>query len=152
MGKRSIAKREQNPKVSSSVSLVFEASLSHLPSLTKIIESICKIRNLNECVEYEIILAVNESVSNSIQHAYFRNADNIIKVNLFMDSQVFTCELFEENPLVNKDIIKPSSIAGFIESQGEKGFGMALIYHYMDEVKRESIENGYKWILKKALV
>ncbi|MFC2171202.1 ATP-binding protein [Acidobacteriota bacterium] len=151
MNKSKIQKKSQNSRVSCTLDLAFETSLSHLPNLSRILEALLKMRELHENLAYEIITVINEIVSNSIQHAYLKKPDNIIRISISMDESAFTLVLFEENPLVHKDMIELTSINEFQESGGETGFGMALIHKYMDEVRRESIENGYKWTLRRSL-
>jgi len=151
MEKRAIPQEDRLPPVSSSLNLVFDSKLSHLPSLTRMIEGMCRLVGLDEKVEYEIVLAINELVSNSIQHAYLEQAENQIKLNMFVNMQVFNCELIEENPLVSQEKVIITSVDDFLDSGGESGFGVALIYRFMDDVKREPIENGFKWVLERKL-
>ncbi len=151
MDKHAFPGKTEIPQVSGSLDLVFDSKLSYLPSLTRLVEGLCKLVGLHETMEYEIVLAVNELVSNSIQHAYLEEADNQIKFNIVIDRDRFGCELIEENPLVSQDKVVITSVDDFMESGGEEGFGVALIYRFMDDVRREPIENGFKWVLERKL-
>ncbi len=133
------------------LSLSFGASPTHLPAVVNVVKVICEFMSIEETEEYEITLAVNEAVANSIEHAFENNPEKEVGVRVSVHDGTFSCSIAEDNPLTSDAVLKSTSVEEFGKSDGEKGVGLTLMDLYMDNVERVRTERGFEWLLTRRL-
>ena len=134
------------------LSLWFGATAAHLPAIVHVVRDVCEFMAIDKSEGYEITLAVNEAVANSIEHAFRNDAEKQVGVRLSVDDTTFGCAIVEDGPVAAAGaVLKSSSLEEFSASDGEKGVGLTLMGVYMDRVERVRTEHGFEWQLARRL-
>lgn len=132
--------------------LSFGATPTCLPGMAGILRAVCAFMEIDKIEEYEITLALNEGVANSIEHAFRNDPEKQVGVRLSVDGVTFQCAIVEgESAAVEEAVMKSASIEEFGASGGEKGVGLTIIGLYMDTVERVRTEQGFEWNLTRRL-
>lgn len=133
------------------LSLCFGASPTRLPAVVNVVKEICAFMEIEKTEEYEITLAVNEAVANSIEHAFQNDPEKQVGVQLSVDESSFHCTIAEDEPVEVETTLESTSVEDFGKSDGEKGVGLTLMGLYMDNVERVRTEHGFEWLLTRRL-
>ena len=91
--------------------------------------------------ENRIVLAVDEAVSNIIEHAYDFQKSGYIDIEIEIDPQKIQVVLLNNGKNFNPEAIKSPDILEFVKQKRRKGFGLFLIKQVMDEIKY-SVRDG----------
>ena len=118
-------------------------------------ESICSFGEhfkISDEIIYDIVTAVDEALSNIIEHNYNNTPDGAIAIELFKDMKKI--RIIVEDKGSNYSFNPPDSgvIEKRIESRCKRGFGQFLIENLSSRVRLvNSGENGNKLVLEKDL-
>jgi serine/threonine-protein kinase RsbW len=85
--------------------------------------------------ENRIVLAVDEAVSNIIEHAYESKADGYIDIQITRDKKQISFSITDWGKPFNPNKVKKPDIAKSIKSGTKGGLGIFLMKQIMDEVK-----------------
>ena len=94
--------------------------------------------------ENRIILAVDEAVSNIIEHAYENTLEGEIKVKVVAGQGQFTVTISDTGKQFDPEIIADPDLEEHIKLGKKRGLGLFLMRQVMDEVNfhyREGSEN-----------
>jgi len=91
----------------------------------------------------KIILAVDEAVTNIIEHGYDCQKTGYVDIQIVIDTQKIQVNLLNNGKSFNPTAVKAPDIIEYIKNKRRKGFGLFLIKQVMDEIKY-SINNGEK--------
>lgn len=94
--------------------------------------------------ENRIILAVDEAVSNIIEHAYENTLEGEIKVEVAADGKQFSVTISDTGKKFDPGIISDPDLEEHIKLGKKRGLGLFLMRQVMDEVNfhyREGSEN-----------
>ena len=132
------------------LSRLFNSRQSDLILIRNFIKDFLIEKNVEDNLQYQIILAVGEAAMNIVQHAYQGgNSSKEIKVNIGLINKVIKIDLFDEGEKADQSRIKPRKL----EDIRPGGLGVHFIKMVMDEVNW--IEAKEKWVnhleLKKKL-
>jgi anti-sigma regulatory factor (Ser/Thr protein kinase) len=132
------------------LSKLFNSRQSDLILIRNFIKDFLIEKNVEDNLQYQIILAVGEAAMNIVQHAYQGgNSSKEIKVNIGLINKVIKIDLFDEGEKADQSRIKPRKL----EDIRPGGLGVHFIKMVMDEVNW--IEAKEKWVnhleLKKKL-
>jgi serine/threonine-protein kinase RsbW len=91
--------------------------------------------------ENKIVLAVDEAVTNIIEHAYEFQKSGYINIKMIVDHQKIQVVFLNTGKQFNPESIKSPDILQFVKNKKRKGFGLYLMKQVMDEIKY-SINDG----------
>lgn len=129
------------------IRLELPAHLKYLSTLASCIQDIAQRVTSSEEKQYEIGLAVGELYSNIIVHACNNDAERRITVILYVFPQQFIAEFYDTGLAFNFPAVAPP----VIDPPQERGMGLFLIHHLMDEVSYKPHREYNLWRLVKRL-
>ena len=94
--------------------------------------------------ENKIIIAVDEAVSNIIEHAYEMQRNGTVCVEIETDQDKFQITISDTGKKFNPDAVKDPDILDHVKSKKKKGLGIFLMRQIMDEVRytfRDGVQN-----------
>lgn len=94
--------------------------------------------------ENKIILAVDEAVTNIIEHGYDEGVEGAIEIEIEMDERQFKIVIRDNGRVFNPDSIPAPDLQEHVRSGRKKGLGVFLMRQIMDEVRyrfRDGVKN-----------
>ena len=145
---------KQNKQTDSWVSLNIESDLKHLETVSNFIEK-CMIdfSVKNPKAIFEVQLAVDEAITNIIEHAYSGKKTGEITVNCRMDNskKEFTIKLKDKGkPFDPKNVLAPDTNAA-LDERKVGGLGIFFIKTLMQNIKYDFSEKGNELTLTKKI-
>ena len=129
-------------------SQIFKAEKKDLSSIRIFIKEYLNKTDIEESLQYQIILAVGEAIMNIVQHAYKGgNSLKKIQVRIELTNNIIIIELIDEGEKADPKKIKPRKL----EEIRPGGLGTHFIKMVMDEVKWIEPDEGWvnHLVLKK---
>ncbi len=100
----------------------------------------------------DIILAVDEAVTNAIKHSYSFDPDGEIKLEVEISNDEFIITITDKGKSFDPNSIPEPDIRQYHKEHKVGGFGLYLMKKFMDDVNYTSIPNNYnKVALKKKI-
>lgn len=116
-------------------SLTITSRYENLAQVTQFARSIAIDSGLGEREADDIELAVDEAITNVIEHAYLGDPSGIIQINCALDRNEFIIEIRDEgNPIDPKKYRSPK-ISGPISERSIGGLGLFFMRKLMDKVE-----------------
>ena len=103
-----------------------------------------RLSSLSREEESKVILAVDEAVTNIIEHAYENQRDGTIDVEIDTDTSKFKIIIRDSGKEFDPNSIQDPDIYQHVQAGKKKGLGIFLIRQIMDEVKyifKEGVQN-----------
>ena len=91
--------------------------------------------------ENRLVLAVDEAVTNVIEHAYKFQLHGYIDIQANLDNDKVSFIITDNGKSFNPQVIKKPNVMEFIKSGEKRGLGIFLMRQIMDEVKY-TFKNG----------
>jgi serine/threonine-protein kinase RsbW len=129
------------------IRLEMPAHLKYLSTLAACVQDVAHRLSEDEGQLYQISLAVNELYSNIIIHACKNDPERRITVILYVFPHQFIVEFYDTGLAFNFPAVSPPSI----DPPQERGMGLFLIHHLMDEVSYKPFDQYNLWRLVKKL-
>ena len=123
------------------------AHLKYLSTLAACVQNVAQQAASDEDMLYQINLAVGELYSNIIVHACKNDPERRITVVLYLFPKQFIVEFYDTG-LAFKF---PPVIPPVFDPPQERGMGLFLIHHLMDEVSYKPHDQYNLWRLVKKL-
>ncbi len=115
--------------------LQIESSTDNLARVDSFIQKIGKENNLPCSIIDEVVISVDEAVSNIIIHAYNKDPNGIIEIKVTVDpSRVITIKLYDTGEPFDPSIIKPPVLSSCLDDRPIGGLGLYLMKKFMNEV------------------
>lgn len=92
----------------------------------------------------KVVLAVDEAVTNIMEHAYGENTDGTIDIEVEADDRRFRVLIRDSGKSFNPGAVGEVDIEDHVKKGSKTGLGIFLMRQIMDEVKysfREGIQN-----------
>ncbi|MFH1226356.1 MAG: ATP-binding protein [Planctomycetota bacterium] len=118
--------------------LVINSDIRLLKVAREFISRLVKLSGLSSADENKIVLAVDEALSNSIEHAYEFKKVGSIDICVSSSRERFEVEITNGGKFFDSDKIKIPDIFKCIRTRQKGGLGIFLIRQVMDEVKYSS--------------
>lgn len=119
-----------------------EASLDSLGLVRDFIETQTSVSGLSADMAGELLLAVDEAVSNIVMHGTPR-ANSNIEILVDVDAQSLTAMIRDAGPLFDPtQSVDPHLEISPLERQDAGGFGLYLLNHLVDKVAYHVTEDG----------
>jgi serine/threonine-protein kinase RsbW len=100
----------------------------------------------------DVMLAVDEAVTNIIKHSYSFDPDCEIKIEIFIENNEFIIAITDEGKSFDPNSVPEPDIRKYQKENRVGGFGLYLMKKFMDDVVYSSIPNSYnKTVLKKKI-
>lgn len=94
-------------------------------------------------IQNRIILAVDEAVTNIIEHAYEFHKHGVIDIAVNYDNEKFKITIYDSGKTFNPNNVAEPNIMEHIKKKKKKGLGIFLIRQIMDEIHYDYKE-GYQ--------
>lgn len=126
------------------IKLVIESKLLNIEILTNAVRGICNTLVKDEILSYQLVLCLVEAITNVIIHAYHREPNHLVEVNVIVDQDSVTFEVMDTGekgalPDLQKKIQESSDEVLTLQ---ESGRGLFLINSLMDQVSYNQSEDG----------
>ncbi|MFA5795408.1 MAG: ATP-binding protein [Candidatus Brocadiia bacterium] len=129
--------------------LMINSDIRLLKVAREFISRLVKLSKLNPAEENKIVLAVDEALSNSIEHAYENKKVGSIDIHVASSRERFQVEITNGGKIFDSDKVKIPDILKCIRSRQKGGLGIFLIRQVMDEVKYSSKDGQNHLVLVK---
>jgi len=136
------------------VELLLTGSMDHLRLVWQTGETLLEplaFREDPEGTRYNVLLALQEMVTNVLRHAYAGSENNPVRVEFQVDDESFSAVLRDQgkafNPLEHK--LSPEELEEMPEEAG--GYGILITTMVMDEVKYEREGEWNKLSMRKLV-
>lgn len=126
--------------------LVMNSDIKRLKLAREFIASMCGRSKLTTPDQNKVVLAVDEAVSNVIEHAYEQQKTGYIDITVESTNRKFQVSIINGGKDFDPSTIKPPDIMQCIKEHKKRGLGIFLIRQIMDEVKY-SFKNGQNQLL-----
>lgn len=123
--------------------LVVANDTRHLILVRDFVSRLIRQSRLPKDEENKIILAVDEAVTNIIEHGYDEGADGSIEIEVEADESQFKVMIRDTGRLFNPECVPDPDMREHVQRGYKKGLGIFLMRQIMDEV-RYRFKDGVK--------
>ena len=120
--------------------LHIEADLTKLTSVARFVSACCERWQVDEDSTYKIELAIDEAVTNIIEHAY-EGIDGEVVLRCWVAEHHFYAQLLDWGKGFDLEDVAQPNITGSLVERSIGGLGLYFMRQLMDEVHFESDEN-----------
>ena len=129
----------------------FKSSTDNLSSIRDFVKSTAQQVGFSKDISGNIILAVDEAVTNVIKHAYNYSEEGKILVSISFIKNKFSVSISDKGTHFNSKLIKDPNLEEYYKQKRVGGLGMFLMKKLMDDVKYSQPQNRNKVTLIKYL-
>lgn len=122
--------------------ITLTANLDALAQVSAFITDAAEHIGLDERETWQLQLAVDEAVTNIIQHAYDPDAPGVLTLTWQCDANRFTVTLRDQGRQFDPQEVPPPDLESPLEERQVGGLGIYLITRLMDEVRFEFDPQG----------
>jgi serine/threonine-protein kinase RsbW len=123
--------------------LVVSNDTRHLIVVRDFVSRLIRQSRLAKDDENKVILAVDEAVSNIIEHGYEEGADGPIEIEVECDDVQFKIVIRDTGRVFNPESVPDPDMKDHVQRGHKKGLGIFLMRQIMDEV-RYKFKDGVK--------
>lgn len=120
--------------------LHIEADLANLTSVARFISTCCEQWQVDEDSTYKIELAIDEAVTNIIEHAY-EGIEGEVVLRCWVAEHHFYVQLLDWGKGFDLEDVAQPNITGSLAERSTGGLGLYFMRQLMDEVHFESDES-----------
>lgn len=124
--------------------LVVSNDTKHLMLVRDFVSRLIRQSRLAKEEENKVILAVDEAVTNIIEHGYDEGADGSIEIEVEADDEQFKIMIRDSGRVFNPESIPNPDMKDHVQRGHKKGLGIFLMRQIMDEVRykfRDGVKN-----------
>lgn len=124
--------------------LVVSNDTKHLMLVRDFVSRLIRQSRLAKEEENKVILAVDEAVTNIIEHGYDEGADGSIEIEVEADDEQFKIMIRDSGRVFNPESIPNPDMKEHVVRGHKKGLGIFLMRQIMDEVRykfRDGVKN-----------
>lgn len=124
--------------------LVVSNDTKHLMLVRDFVSRLIRQSRLAKEEENKVILAVDEAVTNIIEHGYDEGADGSIEIEVEADDDQFKIMIRDSGRVFNPESIPNPDMKDHVQRGHKKGLGIFLMRQIMDEVRykfRDGVKN-----------
>lgn len=127
--------------------LIVKSRTENLSGIRDFIASAARSSEIKEDIVENIILAVDEACSNIIKHAYKRDPEGEIKINLELTNGKFIVIIQDEGNTFEPDSVPDPDLQKYYRQRRVGGLGMYLMKSLMDDVEYISVPGKFNKVL-----
>lgn len=132
--------------------LIVTNDTKHLIIVRSFVQNLIRQSALQPTAENKIILAVDEAISNIIEHAYEPDQEGSIEIEVEADARIFKIVIRDEGRRFDSDGKGELNIEKHVAAGKKKGLGIFLMRRIMDEVHYQYVEGrGNELVLIKNI-
>ena len=121
--------------------LRIEAALANLAAVARFITTCCEQGRVDDEDAYKIQLAVDEAVTNIIEHAYEGKGGEIV-LRCWFEGQHFHVQLTDWGKGFSMEDVPAPILSGPLSERKTGGLGLYFMQQMMDEIHFESDRSG----------
>ena len=122
-------------------SLQVVAELKSIPSLHRFIENGARELAIGDQEVFDIRLAVEEAVTNTIIHGYAGQAGKI-RIELAREGNVVLIQLWDDAKVFDPSLCDPADFSEPLSQRPAGGRGLCLMKGSVDEIRHEATDSG----------
>lgn len=115
--------------------LVITNDTKYLSTVRTFVTTMIQKSGLSRQDENKIVLAVDEAVTNIIEHGYEKDQSGTIEIEIESSAQSFIVSIRDEGKFFNPELAPDPDIMEHLKMGKKKGLGIFLMRQIMDEVK-----------------
>ena len=123
--------------------LVVSNDTRHLIVVRDFVSRLVRQSRLDRQEENKVILAVDEAVTNIIEHGYDEGAEGSIEIEVEAGEHQFKIVSRDTGRIFNPEVIDDPNMKDHVQRGHKKGLGIFLMRQIMDEV-RYKFKDGIK--------
>jgi serine/threonine-protein kinase RsbW len=131
--------------------LVITNDTKYLATVRNFTAQLVALSKLPRSDENKIVLAVDEAVTNVIEHGYEPNQVGPVEVEIEFDDEKFTIYIRDQAKMYDPGTKNDPDIMEHLKAGKKKGLGIFLIRQIMDEVQykfKGGVQNELKMVKK----
>jgi len=131
--------------------LVITNDTKYLATVRNFAAQMVALSKLPRSDENKIVLAVDEAVTNVIEHGYEPNQVGPVEVEIEFDDERFTIYIRDQAKMYDPNTKNDPDIMEHLKAGKKKGLGIFLIRQIMDEVQyrfKGGVQNELKMVKK----
>lgn len=117
------------------------AELSNLEVIRRFVEERAHALQLDQRTTFDLVQAVDECVTNIIEHGYRHQAGSI-EIEIKHTNTTLTIELRDQAPLFDPTGVPPPDLAGPLEARQPGGLGIYLTRRMVDDMQYRVLPGG----------
>ncbi len=124
--------------------LVVSNDTKHLIVVREFVSRLIRQSRLGPADENKVILAVDEAVTNIIEHGYDEGAEGSIEIEVVAGEQQFKIVIRDTGRVFNPESVPDPDMKEHVQRGHKKGLGIFLMRQNMDEVRytfRDGVKN-----------
>src|SRR5262245_18592222 len=115
--------------------LIVTNDTKHLIVVREFVSRMVKQSRVTKEAENKIILAVDEAVTNIIEHGYDQGVNGSIEIEVEVDATQFKIVIRDTGRVFNPEAVPLPDMKEHFKSGRKKGLGLFLMRQIMDEVR-----------------
>jgi len=113
-----------------------------LGAVREFVSKMVQASTLGRAEENKLILAVDEAVTNVIEHSYGPGEKGPIEIEIESTEIEFIIYIRDEGRLFNPELVPNPDVMENLKMGKKKGLGIFLMRQIMDEIKYRYVENA----------
>lgn len=115
--------------------LVVTNDTKHLIVVRDFVSRMVRSSRLSKDQENKVILAVDEAVTNIMEHGYDPGIEGLIEIEAEVDESCFKVVIRDNGRVFNPESVPVVDMARHLKARRKKGLGIFLMRQIMDEVR-----------------
>jgi serine/threonine-protein kinase RsbW len=133
------------------ITLELSSRIYELERLDQRLEQFCHDRSIPDRIIYQIEMAIEEILTNTISYGYFDDSEHRIKITVSSDNELLIFDIEDDGIPFNPLHAKPPDLNCPIEDRAIGGLGIHLAKCYMDDIVYERVANKNHLTMKKNI-
>ena len=121
--------------------IIIENDISEITTLSEKVEELAELMNLNPTVVFNIQLALEELLSNTISYGYDDDGKHDILITFGLNNEILNITIEDNarefNPLLKAD----PDITTPLEERQIGGLGIYFVKQFMDDINYQRVDN-----------
>ena len=131
--------------------LQIKADLKSIPTVHRFIESVARDLAIGAEDVYDLRLAVEEAITNTINHGYSGQA-GAIRMELSREDNSGVVKLWDDAKVFDPTAPLPTDFSGPLSERSSGGMGLCFLRESVDEIRHEVTESGGNHLVMKKFL
>lgn len=126
------------------------SQLTHLSDIAEFVVTRARAAGLDDNQAFDVQMAVDEAVTNTMNHAYGGRPDGEIRVCCYLDGPDFMVRITDQGAPFDPNQVPPPDLTSPVEERAVGGLGLYFMRQLMDDVRfLPSPEGGNMLLMRK---
>jgi len=131
--------------------LILKTDLSELERVMSFVSDLCTRNSIPPDIEYDINLALDETITNVVRHAYPEGGDHHFTVQMMLSEGEFMARIEDDGVEFNPLDHPEPDLEAPLEERKEGGLGIYLVRQIMTSVEYQRVAGKNQITLRKKL-